>query len=88
MDRRSFVKGAAATTGLVAAPAIAQSAPVEISFFYPVAVGGAITALIDRYAADFMKDNPGIKVTPVYAGTYQETLVKVLTAHKLSLIHI
>jgi len=82
MDRRSFVKGAAATTGLVAAPAIAQTAPVEISFFYPVAVGGAITGLVDRLAADFMKDNPGVKVTPVYAGTYQETLVKVLTAHK------
>ena len=29
-----------------------------------------------------MKANPGIKVTPIYAGTYQETIVKALTAHK------
>ncbi len=33
-------------------------------------------------AADFEKANPGIKVKPVYAGTYQETLVKAITAHK------
>ena len=33
-------------------------------------------------AADFEKENPGIKVKPVYAGTYQETIVKALTAHK------
>jgi sn-glycerol 3-phosphate transport system substrate-binding protein len=33
-------------------------------------------------SADFEKENPGIKVKPVYAGTYQETLVKAITAHK------
>ena len=33
-------------------------------------------------AADFEKENPGIKVKPIYAGTYQETIVKVLTALK------
>lgn len=82
MDRREFLAGstALAATGAVT-PAFAQS-PVEISFFYPVAVGGAITKLIDTYAAQFSAEHPNIKVTPVYAGTYQETLVKVLTAHK------
>jgi sn-glycerol 3-phosphate transport system substrate-binding protein len=81
MDRRTFIGGSLAATAL-ARPAIAQSAPVEVSFFYPVAVGGAITKTIDGYAEAFNKENPGIKVTPVYAGTYQETIVKVLTAHK------
>ena len=57
-------------------------APVEVSFYYPVAVGGPIAKTIDGFAAGFMKDNPGIKVTPIYAGTYQETIVKALTAHK------
>ena len=33
-------------------------------------------------AADFEKENPSIKVKPIYAGTYQETIVKALTAHK------
>ena len=60
----------------------AAQAQTEISFFFPVAVGGPITKLIDEYAADFGKENPGIKVTPIYAGSYQDTIVKALTAHK------
>jgi sn-glycerol 3-phosphate transport system substrate-binding protein len=60
----------------------AQAQTTEISFFYPVAVGGAITKTIDDLAASFSKENPGIKVNPIYAGTYQETIVKALTAHK------
>ena len=62
-------------------PADAQQ-PVELSFYYPVAVGGSVTKIIDSLAADFEKENPGIKVKPIYAGTYQETIVKVLTALK------
>jgi sn-glycerol 3-phosphate transport system substrate-binding protein len=82
MDRRAFLKGTAAMSGaILAAPAIAQSS-TEISFYYPVAVGGPITKLIDAYAGEFEKQNPSIKVKPIYAGTYQETIVKALTAHK------
>jgi sn-glycerol 3-phosphate transport system substrate-binding protein len=82
MRRRDFLKTAAATAGaLVAKPAIAQTI-TEISFYYPVAVGGPITKLIDAYAAAFEKENANIKVKPIYAGTYQETIVKALTAHK------
>ena len=57
-------------------------AQTEISFYYPVAVSGPITKIIDGYAADFEKENPGIKVKPIYSGTYQESIVKALTAHK------
>jgi len=68
---------------LAAAGAItAAQAQTEISFYYPVAVGGPITKIIDGLAADFEKENAGIKVKPIYAGTYQETIVKALTAHK------
>lgn len=83
MDRRELLGGAAALAGTLALPrgALAQSG-TEISFFYPVAVGGPITKLIDAFAADFEKDNPSIKLKPIYAGTYQETIVKALTAHK------
>jgi sn-glycerol 3-phosphate transport system substrate-binding protein len=65
----------------VTAPAQAQT-PVAVDFYYPVAVGGAIAKTIDGFAQGFMRENPGIKVTPIYAGTYQETIVKALTAHK------
>jgi len=82
LNRRRFMLGAAATAGsAIARPAIAQ-AEIEISFFYPVAVGGPITKIIDGFAADFEKENPRIKVKPIYAGTYQETIAKALTAHK------
>jgi sn-glycerol 3-phosphate transport system substrate-binding protein len=57
-------------------------AQTEISFYYPVAVGGPITKIIDGYAAAFEKENPGIRVKPIYSGTYQESIVKMLTAHK------
>lgn len=82
MDRREFLSGTAAIAGAAALPGAAQAQSSEISFFYPVAVGGPITKLIDTYAADFEKANPSIKVKPIYAGTYQETIVKALTAHK------
>ncbi|MGW9330997.1 ABC transporter substrate-binding protein [Bosea sp. NPDC055594] len=83
MDRREFMTGAMALAGSVAMPALARAQQAaEISFFYPVAVGGPITKLIDAYASGFAGENAGIKVNPIYAGTYQETIVKALTAHK------
>ena len=84
MNRKSFhhaLAAAALALGTLPLGAAAQ-AQTEISFFFPVAVGGPITKLIDEYAADFGKENPGIKVTPIYAGSYQDTIVKALTAHK------
>src|SRR4029079_12137007 len=74
VKRRTFLQGAAAAAGtaVIAKPAIAQAA-TEFTLFFPVAVGGPITKLIDTMAVDFEKENPSIKVKPVYAGTYQET---------------
>ena len=76
--KRIFQLGIAALATL----ALAAAAETEITFYYPVAVGGPITKTIDQMSADFEKDNPGIKVKPVYTGTYQESIVKALTAHK------
>ena len=83
MRRQTFVHGViAAAAGLgLAGTALAQS-PLEVPFYYPVAVGGPITKVIDGYAADFNKAHPQYRLTPIYAGTYQETIVKALTAHK------
>jgi sn-glycerol 3-phosphate transport system substrate-binding protein len=81
IHRRQFLAGTAALAGSVASPAVAQGA-TEVSFFYPIAVGGPITKLIDGYAADFEKANPSIKLKPIYSGTYQESITKALTAHK------
>ena len=69
-------------TSSTALPAAQAQKPIELDFYYPVAVGGPVTKIIDQMAADFEKENPGIKVKPIYAGTYQESIVKALTAHK------
>jgi sn-glycerol 3-phosphate transport system substrate-binding protein len=84
MHRSTFnrlLAAAAVALGIAPLGALAQ-APAEISFFYPVAVGGPIAKIVDEFAADFTKENPAIKVTPIYAGAYQDTIVKALTAHK------
>jgi sn-glycerol 3-phosphate transport system substrate-binding protein len=79
--RRNLLQVLAATVVAAAVPAQAQK-PVELNLYYPVAVGGPVTKTIDQMAADFEKENPGIKVKPIYSGTYQESIVKALTAHK------
>lgn len=79
LTRRTTLKALAATSAL-AAPAVRAQAPVEIAFYFPIAVGGPITRIIDGFAADFERENPGFRVRPIYAGTYQDTLTKALTA--------
>ncbi len=53
---------------------------IELTFFYPVQVGGPLTALIDKIAKDFSAENPDIVVKPVYTGNYDDTVVKIQTA--------
>lgn len=55
-------------------------AATEITFYYPIAVGGPITKIIEGYTAEFEKKNPDITVKPVYTGSYQDSIVKALTA--------
>jgi sn-glycerol 3-phosphate transport system substrate-binding protein len=73
--------GIAVLTSVAVAPA-AMAKDITLSFYYPVAVGGPIPKIIDGYVAGFEKDNPGIRINAIYAGTYQDTLVKALTAFK------
>jgi len=81
--KRSTIWGWLVAVALAAfSGATLAQAPVEISFYYPVAVGGTITKLVDNFATDFEKENPGIKVKPIYSGAYQESITKALTAVK------
>ena len=70
---------ASLAAGLAAAPALAAT---DLTFYYPVAVGGPVTKTIDDMAAAFNKENPDIRVKPVYSGSYQDSITKVLTANK------
>jgi sn-glycerol 3-phosphate transport system substrate-binding protein len=62
----------------------AAQAAVELNMYYPVAVGGPITKVIDDMIVEFEKANPDIKVKAVYAGNYDDTRVKALAALKAS----
>ena len=71
---------ATACAFLVATP-VAQ-AKTELSMYYPVAVGGPLTKIVDGMVADFMKENPDIKVNAIYAGNYNDARIKALAALK------
>jgi sn-glycerol 3-phosphate transport system substrate-binding protein len=79
--RNAWAWLAAAVLAAAGGAAFAQGT-VEVPFFYPVAVGGPITKIIDGFAADFEKENSGIKLRPIYSGSYQESIAKALTAVK------
>lgn len=76
---RSIFAMAVAALLALAQPAWAAT---ELTFYYPIAVGGPLTKVIDGLAADFEKQNPGIKVHPIYAGNYDDARIKALAAIK------
>ena len=78
---RAVATTLAIVLAVAAGAALAQQA-TEITFYYPIAVGGPITKIVDGYAEQFTKENPSVRVKPIYTGTYQESIVKALTAHK------
>ncbi len=76
-----------ATTALAAGLALslaqnAAAAEVDLQFYFPVAVGGKAAKTIDALTADYVSQNPGVKIDAVYSGSYQDTITKVLTAVK------
>lgn len=80
--KRLSIKMAIAAVAFTAMAVAIPARCVEISFYFPVAVSGPLTKIIDGLAADFEKANPDIKVKPIYSGNYGETLAKSLTANK------
>jgi sn-glycerol 3-phosphate transport system substrate-binding protein len=54
----------------------------ELTMYYPVAVGGPLTKIVDGMVIDFMKENPDIKVNAIYAGNYNDARIKALAALK------
>lgn len=77
LTRRTALAAAAAT---LAAPAVLRAQAVrELTFYYPIAIGGPVPRIIDGYCEAFQRQT-GITVKPVYAGFYGETLTKAVTA--------
>jgi sn-glycerol 3-phosphate transport system substrate-binding protein len=62
---------------LVVNPAAAQT---ELTMYYPIAVGGPLTEVVDGIVADFEAENPDVTVNAIYAGNYDDTRIKALSA--------
>jgi sn-glycerol 3-phosphate transport system substrate-binding protein len=54
----------------------------ELTMYYPVAVGGPLTKVVDGIVDDFMRQNPDVKVKAIYAGNYNDARIKALAAMK------
>ncbi|GAB5431407.1 MAG: ABC transporter substrate-binding protein [Epibacterium sp.] len=70
-------KAAAAALAFAAAPAAAD---VDLEFYFPVAVGGAAADTIEELTAQYVAENEGVNIEAIYAGSYQDTVAKALTA--------
>ena len=68
---------AAAMTAGLAVPAQAET---ELTMYYPIAVGGKLTEVVDGIVAQFEAANPDISVNAVYSGNYDDTRVRALSA--------
>lgn len=55
-------------------------AKTELTMYYPVSVGGALTKVVDSMVEDFEQENPDIDVKAIYAGNYNDARVKALAA--------
>ncbi len=69
----------AAAVGLAGMTAAAAET-TKLTMYYPVAVGGPLTKIVDGLVADFEAENPDIDVEAIYAGNYNDARIKALAA--------
>jgi sn-glycerol 3-phosphate transport system substrate-binding protein len=62
------------------ASAVQAAEPVQLSFWYPVDLGGGLAKVIDGLVGDFNQQHPDARVTATYTGNYDVTLQKIQAA--------
>lgn len=77
MTRMTAVSAILAASTALVNPAAAET---ELTMYYPIAVGGALTEVVDGIVAKFEEQNPDISVNAIYAGNYDDTRIKALAA--------
>ena len=77
MTRITALSAALAASTALVNPAAAET---ELTMYYPIAVGGALTEVVDGLVARFEEENPDITVNAIYAGNYDDTRIKALAA--------
>jgi sn-glycerol 3-phosphate transport system substrate-binding protein len=68
------------TLGLLLFTFSTTAMATELTMFYPVAVGGPLTKLVDKLVQDFQTENPDIKIKAIYSGNYSDTMTKAMTS--------
>lgn len=77
MTRMPALAALFAASAALVSPAMAET---ELTMYYPIAVGGKLTSVVDGIVAKFQDQNPDIKVNAIYAGNYDDTRIKSLAA--------
>ncbi len=84
ISRRGVLLGGAATVaataGFSSRPARAAADKVKVQFMYPVGVSGDINRIMTGMISKFNAENEKIEVEAIYAGSYDNTEQKVITA--------
>ncbi len=75
-----LLKQMGAALALTAGLVTTAGAATELTMYYPIAVGGPLTKVVDGIVADFEKAHPDIKVNAIYSGNYDDTRVRALSA--------
>lgn len=77
-----LTKAGLGLASLMAATALTfpASAQTQLTMYYPIAVGGPLTDVVDGMIADFEAENPEITVNAIYSGNYDDTRVRALSA--------
>lgn len=58
----------------------AVQAETKLTMYYPISVGGPLTKVMDGLIAAFEKQHPDIVVQAIYAGDYDQTRVRAVSA--------
>lgn len=72
----------AAGLSVMAVTSITVAKATDLTMYYPVAVGGPLTKIVDGMVAGFMTENPDVNVKAIYAGNYNDARIKALAALK------
>lgn len=84
---RLLTAGTCAVTGVLLLSACSGGSggsdpdgPVSLTMYYPVAVGGPLTDVVDDLIAQCTTEHEDISVEAVYSGSYADTMTKAQTA--------
>ncbi|PTW59859.1 carbohydrate ABC transporter substrate-binding protein (CUT1 family) [Breoghania corrubedonensis] len=76
---RNFTR-AALLAAAMSVTSVTAYAKTELTMYYPISVGGPLTEVVDNMIEGFEAKNPDIDVNAIYAGNYDDTRVRALSA--------